>query len=76
MKSGTGYSNVASCISTLQKHDGYFNTKCCYLSCKCSLSFMIMGVEQRCIVISVVCFVSLVSSERMLCTMADIQFGM
>ena len=35
-----------------------------------------MGVEQRCIVISVVCFVSLVSSDRMLCTMADIQFGM
>ena len=35
-----------------------------------------MAVEQRSIVISVVCFVSLVSSERMLCTMADIQLGM
>ena len=35
-----------------------------------------MGVEQRCIVISVVCFVRLVCLDRMLCTMADIQLGM
>ena len=46
------------------------------LSCMCSHSFMLMAVEQRSIVISVVCFVSLVSSDRMLCTMADIQLGM
>ena len=36
----------------------------------------LMAVEQRCIVISVACFVSLVSSDRMLCTVADIQLGM
>ena len=31
----------------------------------------LMAVKQRCRVISVACFVSLVSSDRMLCTMAD-----